>query len=287
MPNAITSIDHPVIAVADMAAARTVFERLGFVVPPRGSHVEWGTGNWCVMFPRDYLELRGIIDPTRFTLDLPEFLERRGECLMGVAFGTVGAQESYDRMVANGLQPKEVRSLTRNFELPEGWVQPRFELCFPSQADAPGLMHVVVCEHLTPELTRRPEFLEHPNTATAVLSMSGVIDDFDAVERAQKRFLGPSAVRRDADAIVLEVPSGQTIRLASAEAYRRTWGALAPDPLPEPPFLGAIRLAVADIGRVAQVLETNGIEFETAADGASRVGPDDACGVLLEFAAVD
>ena len=63
--NGITSIDHPVIAVRDMEEARQTFMRLGFTVPPRGSHVEWGTGNWCIMFPKDYLELRGIIDTDR------------------------------------------------------------------------------------------------------------------------------------------------------------------------------------------------------------------------------
>ena len=62
MKNAITGVDHPVIAVGDMEGARAVYERLGFTIPPRGSHIEWGTGNWCIMFADDYLELRGIVD---------------------------------------------------------------------------------------------------------------------------------------------------------------------------------------------------------------------------------
>ncbi len=81
----IKGIDHPVIAVRDMEAAREVFQRLGFVVPPRGSHVEWGTGNWCIMFPEDYLELRGIVDPTRPIMGLDTVLESKGEGLMGIA----------------------------------------------------------------------------------------------------------------------------------------------------------------------------------------------------------
>ena len=63
MEYGIRGIDHPVIAVRDMKQARLAYERLGFTVPPRGSHAQWGTGNWCIMFPEDYLELRGIIDP--------------------------------------------------------------------------------------------------------------------------------------------------------------------------------------------------------------------------------
>ena len=43
--NGIENIDHPVIASRDLDATRTQFERLGFTVPPRGSNIEWGTGN--------------------------------------------------------------------------------------------------------------------------------------------------------------------------------------------------------------------------------------------------
>ena len=82
MSNRILGIDHPVIGVAGMAAARTTYERLGFAIPPRGSHIEWGTGNWCIMFGDDYLELRGILDPDKYTHGLDEFLAA-GEGLMG------------------------------------------------------------------------------------------------------------------------------------------------------------------------------------------------------------
>jgi hypothetical protein len=64
----IGSLDHPVIAAGDLDAARVSYERLGFTVPPRGSHVEWGTGNLCIMFPDDYLEIRGIVDATRLQI---------------------------------------------------------------------------------------------------------------------------------------------------------------------------------------------------------------------------
>ncbi len=76
--NGIESLDHPVIAVNDLSAARDVYEKLGFAVPPRGSHIEWGTGNLCVMFADDYLEMRGIIDPGRLLMHLDEHLEKFG-----------------------------------------------------------------------------------------------------------------------------------------------------------------------------------------------------------------
>ena len=129
--NGITGIDHPVIAVRDMEEARQTFMRLGFTVPPRGSHVEWGTGNWCIMFTEDYLELRGIIDTDRPLQGLDSFIDNRGEGLMGVAFGTRNAKQARALLLGSGIGVRKFTSLTRNFEHPGGWTQPQFNLCFP------------------------------------------------------------------------------------------------------------------------------------------------------------
>ena len=185
----INGIDHPVIALRDMAAGRAVYERLGFTVTPRGHHLEWGTGNWCIMFERDYIELRGVIDPKN-THNLGHVLENR-EGLMGVAFGTDDADASFAALTERGLHPRPVRRLTRDFELPEGTVQPKFSLCFLDAADTPGLMSVVLCQHLTPELLRSPVWLRHANGARAVRSVSGVVPDLAAVADRYVKLFGP------------------------------------------------------------------------------------------------
>jgi len=112
MHNGIESIDHPVVAVTDLDSARIACERLGFTVPPRGSHIEWGTGNLCIMFPHDYLEMRGIIDASRFTMHLDSHLDSFGEGLMGVAFGTTNVQASRDEAQRHGVDTGELRRLT-------------------------------------------------------------------------------------------------------------------------------------------------------------------------------
>lgn len=282
MHNTIKSIDHPVIAVKSLDASHGVYERLGFNIPPRGSHVEWGTGNWCIMFPDDYLELRGIIDPKRTTLDLDRHLERHGEGLMGLAFGTTGADEAYEKMSAAGMKPKPVRALARNFELPGGWVQPKFRLCFPDAADVEGLKHVVLCEHLTPELIRRPEYLDHPNGVSGVAGIVGVIEDVDRVEKVQKRLLGRGAVRRVGDALVLTVPSGQQIELLPIEDFQARYGAAWPDPKRASAVLPVLRLTVRDFEATARYFEQAGVRYRWH-DGSLLVEPDQACGVLMQF----
>ncbi len=59
-------IDHAIVGTDDLEAARALWQSLGFVVSPRGRHKGWGTGNYCVMFAHDYVELLGQIDPAGF-----------------------------------------------------------------------------------------------------------------------------------------------------------------------------------------------------------------------------
>src|SRR3546814_8233762 len=66
----IRGIDHVLVGVRDLEAARETYARLGLTVSPRGRHIGWGTANYCIMFPGDYIELLGIVDATQFTNNL-------------------------------------------------------------------------------------------------------------------------------------------------------------------------------------------------------------------------
>lgn len=279
--NGITLIDHPVYAVADLDASRRTWEALGFTVPPRGSHIEWGTGNLCIMFPDDYLEMRGIADPTKFLMHLEEHLEAHGEGLMGVAFATSDVQRSYQDLLANGVATAEPRKLTRNFEHPEGWTKPSFELCVPEAEAIEGLMHVVVIQHLTPELLRRDDFLQHDNSATGINSMTGVIFDPDRVATKLARLFGETAVSLDGQRVRATVPTGQFIDLLPAAEFADRFGFMPAHD--EQPSLGALEIRVADLARTRSVLEQHSIPFASMADNRIRVAPEHAQGSVLDF----
>lgn len=281
--NGIELVDHPVIAARDLDAARVVFERLGFTVPPRGSHVEWGTGNLCIMFPEDYVEIRGIIDASRFTMHLDEHLNAFGEGLMGVAFGTPDIERSHAAMLSEGIDAGDMRKLTRNFEHPEGWTQPSFKLCAPAADDIEGLMHVVVIQHLTPALIRRPEFLSHANTAIGVNALSGTVYDKRRVATKLRRLLGEDAVTEDVDGVRAVLASGQRLELLLPAEYERKYGAIAASSEPESPRLGVMTLRVADIAAVQETLGARNVPFTEEAPGLVRVSADHACGATLLF----
>src|SRR3546814_2200292 len=79
MAHHIVGLDHTVLAASDLEAARETYRRLGFTLTPRGRHIGWATGNYCIMFPRNYLELLGIAEPGGFTAGLEETLKRSEE----------------------------------------------------------------------------------------------------------------------------------------------------------------------------------------------------------------
>jgi hypothetical protein len=281
--NGIELIDHPVIAAQGLDAARMRFERLGFTVPPRGSHVEWGTGNLCIMFPDDYLEIRGVVDASRFTMHLDEHLDAFGEGLMGVAFGTADIDASQVELQRNGINAGNLQHLSRNFEHPEGWTQPSFKLCAPAAEDIEGLMHVVVIQHLTPELLRRPEYLAHANSCIGVNAVAGTIYEKYRVAAKLRRLLGDGAVTEDVDGVRAVLESGQRLELLLPIEYKRQYGDIPASPEPEIPRLGNLTLRVASIDALRDALAAGGVEFEERSGDRVVVAAEHACGATLLF----
>ena len=202
---------------------------------------------------------------------------------MGVAFGTTDVESSCNETAKHGIDTGELRRLTRNFEHPEGWTQPSFELFAPAAADIEGLMHVVVIQHLTPKLIRRPDFLEHANGCTGVDNMAGTIYDPDRCAAKMRCLLGDRAVEQNERGINLRLPSGQVIELLLPDAYVDSYGAYADSPDPDTPRLGAITLRVGKLKKTARFFTDNAVAFTQPVDGLIRIARNLTCGVTLQF----
>jgi catechol 2,3-dioxygenase-like lactoylglutathione lyase family enzyme len=280
----IAGIDHPVVAVRDMEDARARYQRLGFTVAPRGSHVEWGTGNWVIMFEHDYLELRGVIDPERYTHNLGPFLAKR-EGLMGVALGAPNVDACRTALVNRGFELDPVSELTRNFELPEGWVRPQFALCFVEPGDAYGLMWVLLCQHLTPELMRQPAWLQHANGAVGVASLVGAAPDLERAWAAQRRLFGDHAVVRDGDEVRVRFGERDAFRLATGERLRSLYPYAERLAMDDEPALAVIQVRVPELSTVEDLLALHGVEHGRTAADSVCVPPGEACGAIIDFVA--
>jgi hypothetical protein len=200
MRNGIAGIDHVIVGVRDLERARIGWTRLGFTLSPRGRHIGQGTANYCIMFPSDYIELLGIVDPSDFVQRLDAFLARR-EGLMAMAFAPAAPPDEVRSALLNlQLHPSEPRPLGRQLELPEGTVVPRFSLISLLQDETPGL-DSFICAHLTPELMRRQEWLYHPNGSHGLKGIHVLVENTAALLRPYDRLFGIQQVTTT-DAVV-------------------------------------------------------------------------------------
>ena len=271
-------VDHPVVAVHDLERTREQYARLGFVVPPSGRHQEWGTANVCIMFADDYLEIRGVGDPTRFLAGLDKFLVH-GEGLCGVAFNARSAAESYAEGRASGLGIEPPRHLNRKLVLPDRTLDLHFETVMLAHDLYPGLTHANLCEHLTPDELRQPGWLDHPNGALGFGELVGVVADFDAAAETYRRLLGPENVRHEGDRIRLRFGEGADVELIGhAEAERRGDA----QPARGDAYIASATIRVKDAAATARLFDVNGIGYRRVGD-ALAVDPADACGAHLYF----
>lgn len=271
---AIIGLDHALIGVADLEAARESYRALGFTVTPRGRHFGWGTANYCIMFEGDYLELLGIVDPSAFVNDLDRFLVEHGEGLLGLAFATEDSAEAVHALAEAGIAVEAPKRLSRALELPEGSVEPRFSLLQLPREATPGLS-AFLCQHLTRDLVWQAPWLSHANSALGVRAIHGRLADPAAAAPAYRALLGEDAVSL-ADGL-LELSVGRCrLRLMTPE---RAAGVVPEAPPGDGPALLAIDFTVADMKAAGRVLGT----VVERREGRLVVPPSLACGVALRF----
>src|SRR5262245_60101974 len=126
--SAIMGIDHTLIGVRDLEAARTAWARLGLQITPRGRHIGWGTANYCIMLERGYIELLGIVDDKQLTNNLDKFLEQR-EGLLGLAFNSRDGDATAAWLRKQGLHPRARATSSGRWKCPTAISCRRSSLC--------------------------------------------------------------------------------------------------------------------------------------------------------------
>lgn len=197
-------LDHVVInALRDTDAAEALFAALGFALTPRGYHT-LGSVNHLMVTTGAYLEIVGVPPEGRQrqeVLDSP-----RG--LNGLVVQTPDAAATYRRLVDAGLSPLEPMEFSRPVEIDGVEHQASFRTV--RLPDFFGGGRVYFCQHLTPELVWRAEWMEHPN-------------GFSAIELMELESPDPAATaERFARAIDADLLPGSTparVRLEDSEIH--------------------------------------------------------------------
>jgi catechol 2,3-dioxygenase-like lactoylglutathione lyase family enzyme len=280
--DAIAGIDHVIVGVRDLEAARETWRRLGFTLSPRGRHIDQPTGNYCVMFPSDYIELLGVVDPGDSTHRLGNFLAWR-EGLMGLAFAPVGsADDARAALLRKGLHPAEPRPLARQIELSEGTVLPRFNLVSLPSEETPGL-DSFLCGHLTPELMRRPEWLAHPNGVTGLKAVHILVESTAPLLAAYDRLFGIVQVTTT-DAVALVHVGRHRLVFSTPDDFQTMHPALDLDRNFPLPGIVALELGVDRRQTARRHLSERHVAFAEMPDGSLAVPAREANGAILFFA---
>jgi hypothetical protein len=280
MPRPIIGIDHAIVGVRRLDGAAETWRRLGFTLSPRGRHYGWGTANYCIMFAHDYIELLGIVDPAQFTNNLDQFLATR-EGLLGLAFATADAPAARSALTARGVAVSGPHELARAIESEPGREDRlEFALVRPEPREAPALNAFLV-EHRTPALLRRPEWLDHRNTATRIAVVTVVVEDPPALAGAYEKLLGAGATTLTDDTLAVHTGDAAIV-FARADDLSLLHPELAIPDL-APPYLFALRIAVHDLAAARRALAASNIATRGDRDDIVVVAPEDASGVALEF----
>jgi Glyoxalase-like domain len=280
--NGIAGIDHVLIGVRDLEGARENWTRLGFTPTPRGRHIGQGTGNYCIMFGPNYLELLGVVDPAEGAHRLTSFLENR-EGPMGLAFAPRGTPEAArEALLKRGCHPAEPRPLGRRIELPEGDAIPRFSLLALPPEETPALDSFVCC-HLTPELMRRPEWLRHANGVSALTAIHVLVEETASLLPAYDRLLGIPQVTTT-DAVATVHVGRERIVFSTPDDFLTMHPGLDLAPGLPLPAIVSLELAVGRLAQTAEYLASRKVAVDAMPDGSLAVGPEEANGAILLFA---
>lgn len=178
-------IDHPLILVRDIEAARAFYARLGFTITPVGLH-PWGTGTSLAVLERSALELMGIYDdtlldalaagPFRFVRHMHEALrEREGPAL--VALHSRDTQGDASAMAARGIETQGHIGFRRRVRPPgRDWDEAVVSLDILLNPALPRVSHFLARQH-KPELLWVPEWMSHRNGARFIAAVTYLADD--------------------------------------------------------------------------------------------------------------
>ncbi len=276
---ALTGVDHCVIAVHDLEAARTRYRRLGFTITPRGRHIGWATANYCIMFPEDYIELLGIVEPGAYSAGLDTALAVQGEGILKLALGSDDASATHAFFAAEDLVSVPVADLARELEAPDGTLLPKFRLVHPDPAATPGLA-AFVCEHLTPGLLRSDRWCVHRNSATRISAYTVLAEDPESLAGGWARLFGPAAVVATGGRLAVETRTAR-LDFVTPSALARDFEGLDVGAT-RPGTIAAMTVTVAELDAAASCLEEDGIAG-LRSGGRLLVPPQDACGVIVAF----
>ena len=282
-------IDHLVLCVRDLDAARGVYERLGFTLTPKALH-PFGTANSLVQLYGNFVELLTVADRTlikpaskggfSFAAFNERFLAAR-EGMSMLVFASDDARRDQREFAASGLDTYAPFDFSRRAVLPDGSVVTvGFSLAFITEKRMPDAAFFV-CQQHAPEYFWKAAYQTHRNGALAVDEVVMVAPEPAAFAAFFAKLQPDGAVdRRDTGLTVATARGIVTVLDPDAFAVRFPIGGPVTWQMPH---FAAYRLRVADLAATEALLRANGVAMHRQGP-TIQLEPAETFDVVLEFA---
>jgi catechol 2,3-dioxygenase-like lactoylglutathione lyase family enzyme len=282
----IDNLNHVGMAVRDLADTVRRFEAMGFQLTPYSPHsAAWkpgepvqpqGSGNRCVMFASDYLEILASEDPLRPAARITNFLKRHQGAHI-ICFHTERPNDVDSRLRASDVVTSGVIALQREIDTPDGVRTAKFARLQFAPANSPE-GYVQAAQHLTPQYIYQPRYIDHPNRCSSLSTTFVVTGDLDGFAEKYRKYTGLTEDRRDHYA-QFDFPLGtRLIIVDEAHAADFLPGTLFP-PLPA---IAGVAFRCPDLNAQRNRLSEHGFTFAEA-QGRLVVPAEQASGVAVLF----
>lgn len=284
-------IDHLVLAVADLEAARARYGELGFTLTPPARH-PFGTANSLVQLDGAFLELLSVAEPAAIPPHGPGQFSfaafNRDYLLDGEGFSML-VLDSRDARADNeafreaGLATYEPFDFSRSAKLPSGEdATVGFSLAFTSHPDIANA-GFFVCQQHAPQHFWKREYQRHDNTARTLEEVCLVAHRPLHFAAFLQAFAGSGEILATEARVEITTARG-VIAVLTADGFAERYGA-APPRAHRLPVLAGYTVGVSDFDAVREAAAKADVATAEG-DGRLTVVPGDAFGTALAFARV-
>ncbi len=283
-------IDHLVLPVRDLDAAKTAYERFGFTTTPKAQH-PFGTGNVLVQLQGNFLELLSVTEPRKirppaaghfsFGQFNQTFLEKRQGMSM-LVFQSEDARADQAEFAGKGLTTYAPFDFSRTATLPDGKeVTVAFSLAFVTDARMPQAAFFC-CQQHAPQHFWNPAYQRHRNGAVSCSEVIMIAAEPAAFAGFFAALQGEASVKVEEDALEVATNLGK-VSLLAPEAFARRFPATGRQGLASDPVFAAYQVTTRDLSAAERLLQKNGVDHRRV-DGRLQIGPEQAFGLVIEMA---
>ncbi len=285
-------IDHLVLCVEDLDAAREFYAAMGFNLTPTAHH-PFGTANALVQLSDfSFLELLAVEDASKISPAEPghfsfgdfnrQFIEQGpGEGFSMLVLDSADAAADLADFNAAELKTFAPFGFSRAAKLPDGEeVTVSFSLTFVGHPHMPQAAYFT-CQQHAPEHFWKADYQRHPNTAQGTAEVIVLAEQPLSYAKFFQGFAGSDDMTAWDEGFTLKTGRGVISVISPADWRVHFPESFAPD-LDQGPRLAAFRISVDNVDAVQESLRAANITRLNYGRGVA-VPPNEAFGVTIEF----